>query len=1298
MISELDGSYGRMDAIEGAGGAGSDLDAAVGAAVAAGLEEVHRLSKQVNAVFDRGVGTAERAASAHAGLPGGEFISDYTSLVTKLRDDAALRLARQRIRLSTFNLVLFGRTGAGKSSLIEALSSGDGQPISEGQSDWTTDVREVRWRSTRLVDTPGIAGWGRTMSRDDLEARAEKAVADADVVILCFDTQSQQDGEFSKIAEWVSRYGKPVVAVLNSRNARWRQPVKVGRQSIRRDLSRTVHEHASNIRDELALIDLPDVPIVALHAKRAAFARTRDPYIGPDAGSRQRQRDEYGPERLLAWSNLPALELLLSEGLQRYASQLRLGMLHEQARGLLAGAKAAAQEQHEQTSVLAEQLERGINDVLGLVGRPKDRDLTAHLAQLENLRGGFGTAGPGELLSHARLRVGAGLEPARRDALRRADHLIDTSFETRSDLSPEDFEREVLLPARTEAEVIALGVGEDLQRHLAQRLELVADDVRADLSAAVRSFEGARTTAGQLARRLGVALEVGSSLFGIGSSGFLLVALANSWNLVGWTLGAVAGVSIVGGLAFSFIGGKLRKRGNRDRVSSLSAARAGARRTVHDTFDHLERMISEDLARILSRAAHERLAGDVAQATALRRVAQAARISIDDMQQAINDLPEAAGTSHLLAQVSRDVQRRRFAGEPTAERLLWLGEDWCNDLEGLSETDAEAEAPVVANRSDLTDHAPLLYRIRSITEAAGSIPSPGAGAEWLTATAGELSGDPVALETLAPVRGLVNDTPPRVVLAGDYSTGKSSFVKRLLVDAGLGVPGTLDVAAQPKTATAEAFRWGDWEIVDTPGFQSSHRDHAAAAHEAVIGASLLIVLFNPNLVVGAEADLRSVLLGDRATGRASKLARTLFVINRSDELGIDPREDAAGYRNLCRRKELELAQALGSRHAEAGDAHEAVSAQQILCVASDPYGLVGDRGDVTRADYDRHRDWDGMDAMRSAITGTTTSLARNAVDLRILEGGALILGDLAAARRTRLGVLEATVRQRRLLLLDLDACLSAGRALHAAARDRLVTTCVSFVAALFDDVASTKNDDELQAARVDQLRDWANNPELQQLLEEWSNRYVRDQQEWREATSARVEARLTSVAFASAFPTSDTSLDVDHLAPEQDAMVQGRAVGGAKRLAEGAANASREGVTKLAHAFGHKFRPWGATKLTAKVNAAGGALGVALGAVEIYSTVRSVQREGDEERSASDRRSAILLEVRQKAEAFFDSPEPDAPGRAMADAIGTVQQIRDVEGAQLDEAHTQAAVLDGQIRRCEQQMCDALERLERPEP
>lgn len=1274
----------------------TDLDAAVVGAVAEGLGVVEQLAEKVIAVLDRCVKAADYAGFDHGDLPGSEVIATYIELVTERREEAERRFIRQRTRLSTFNLVLFGRTGAGKSSLLEALSSGDGEPISQGESDWTTEVRDVYWRSSRLVDTPGIGGWGRTMSRAKLEARAEAAVADADVVILCFDTQSQQAGEFSRIAEWVSRYGKPVVVVLNSRNARWRHPIKVGRQSTRRDLSRTVLEHAGNIRDELDQIDLSDVPIVAIHTKRAAFARTSDPFAGPDADSRQKQRNEYGSERLLAWSNLPALELLLSEALARHAAPLRLGMLYEQARGLLSEAEAAVQAQGDEASVLAERLERGIIEVLGFVGRPADKDLGKSIARLEKLRGGLGTVGTGELLSHARYRLAAALQQARAEAFRDADRLVEAAFEAKVELGPEEFKREVLTPARTVAEAVARAVGSELQHYLAQRLELVADDVRADLSAAIRSFEGANTTVGHSTRSLGVALETGSTLLGIGSSGAVLAVALNFWNPAGWVLGVVAAASVVGGIAFSFVGGKLREKAARHRVTALSDARAKGRRAVHETFDHLERAISEDFRRILSQAAHERLADDVAQATALRRVSRAGATAIRDLQKALDELPEEADARHLLAEVANDLQRRRFPGEPTAERLLWLGESWCTDPAGL--TEAEVETPTPQQSRDLVDDRRLLARIRSIIDMAERVPQSGAGAAWVTTTLNELVGDEVALDALTPVRELVNGALPRIVLAGDYSTGKSSFVKRLLVDSDVGVPDGLDIAAQPRTGSAEVFRWGDWEIVDTPGFQSTHREHSATAHEAVIGGSLLIVLFNPNLVVGAASDLLTVLLGDRRAGRVGKLARTLFVINRSDELGVDPREDPDGYRNLCRRKELELAQALGALHGEVSDGHRAVNAEQILCVASDPYGMVGDRDEVTPADYDQHRDWDGMDALRRGLTDTSAALDRNCADIRILEGGAVILGDLVALRRLRLAALKATITQRRLLLLDLDACLSAGRALQASARDRLATIYVTFVAALFDDVADTRHDDGMQAARAEQLQDWANNPEVQQLFQEWSSRFARDQEEWQEAASARVEARLTSAAFASAFPDSGTSLDVDHLRPGSEPKVRSKAVEGAKSLAQGAMNASREGVTKAAHGLGHKFRPWGATKLTTKINKAGGALGIALGAVELYGIYRSVRREGESERSVSEHRSASLRQVREAAESFFDSTEPDAPGRPMAEAIEKVQRIRDDEAGGLDDAEAEAAALTRQIDLCEQQMRDALELLERSEP
>jgi GTP-binding protein EngB required for normal cell division len=238
---------------------------------------------------------------------------------------------RQSSALGRVNLVLFGRTGAGKSTLIEALTYGDGTSVSQGESDWTVDVRPVFWHECQLVDTPGINGWGRTERRVDLEEKARLAVEAADIVLLCFDTQSQQEAEFARVAEWVKAYGKPTIAVINNRNPVWRNPQREGRRDMRASLSLTMLQHEGNVRDGLASQGFGDVAVVCLSAKRALFARARQPFRGPDANTMASQREKYGEQDLLRWSNLPALESLLIEALTQDAPGIRTGHTHRHA-------------------------------------------------------------------------------------------------------------------------------------------------------------------------------------------------------------------------------------------------------------------------------------------------------------------------------------------------------------------------------------------------------------------------------------------------------------------------------------------------------------------------------------------------------------------------------------------------------------------------------------------------------------------------------------------------------------------------------------------------------------------------------------------------------------------------------------------------------------------------------------------------------------------------------------------------------------------------------------------------------
>ena len=83
--------------------------------------------------------------------------------------------------------------------------------------------------------------------------------------------------------------------------------------------------------------------------------------------------------------------------------------------------------------------------------------------------------------------------------------------------------------------------------------------------------------------------------------------------------------------------------------------------------------------------------------------------------------------------------------------------------------------------------------------------------------------------------------------------------------------------------------------------------------------------------------------------------RTIFVIGRIDELGADPHSAAVELTSRRLLKEAELAQALAARGIQ-------VRTGQVLTVAADPFGLVGDRLPVSRSDYgDAERRWDGID-------------------------------------------------------------------------------------------------------------------------------------------------------------------------------------------------------------------------------------------------------------------------------------------------------------------------------------------------
>ena len=283
---------------------------------------------------------------------------------------------------------------------------------------------------------------------------------------------------------------------------------------------------------------------------------------------------------------------------------------------------------------------------------------------------------------------------------------------------------------------------------------------------------------------------------------------------------------------------------------------------------------------------------------------------------------------------------------------------------------------------------------------------------------------------LAFARGL----QPVVTVFGAYDTGKSSLIRRLLVDSELPVPDWLTISARHETFTTNEVDLGPVRLRDTPGVVPSATSgdarsgaHTGRAMRALGTSDALCVVLTPQLIT-AEKDIVSEVL---ALGWQDGV---LCVINRFDEAGIDPEDDRAGYADLVKRKSAELRSALG------------LAGVPVFAVAADPFQTAGSVREPNRSVWDGFRDWDGIAELLDYLSALPARFA-------LLRGGAearywrVVANDCLTAAAEQMasqrGALRETeaVTARVLLFTErLDAIIAAAEAdLDGAIEEALVS-------------------------------------------------------------------------------------------------------------------------------------------------------------------------------------------------------------------------------------------------------------------
>jgi hypothetical protein len=124
--------------------------------------------------------------------------------------ETELEERRKRLDSYSFSVTLFGRTMAGKSTLMEILTRGDGRSIGTGAQRTTRDVRTYSWNGLEVTDVPGVAAFE---GAED-EELAFKAALQADLVLFLITDDAPQSVEAECFAR-IRRLGKPVLGICN---------------------------------------------------------------------------------------------------------------------------------------------------------------------------------------------------------------------------------------------------------------------------------------------------------------------------------------------------------------------------------------------------------------------------------------------------------------------------------------------------------------------------------------------------------------------------------------------------------------------------------------------------------------------------------------------------------------------------------------------------------------------------------------------------------------------------------------------------------------------------------------------------------------------------------------------------------------------------------------------------------------------------------------------------------------------------------------------------------------------------
>ncbi len=832
------------------------------------------------------------------------------------------------------------------------------------------------------------------------------------------------------------------------------------------------------------------------------------------------------------------------------------------------------------------------------------------------------------------------LAGARRQAKADADDLIRRAFEKHAEVDGSEFAETVFDRAAFSAAAEAVWAGR--RAFLERELKAAVDSSSAGTGPATSHV--ARILGGEGS---GVAGDV---VRGAGIAASLAVpAAALFWNPVGWGFAAAAAAVGIALQVQQHFGKKMSEQSSERARKAKAQAIAEGTAAVDRTFDDYE----DALVRDSRKAAWTLLAPAVGESL---RAAIELRAALGRIAGMIGSLQTCAGAIRPAPAVADALMRaqRRLGSQAEVTRAL-LGEDWLGSV-----AEQRPATPAVRQTYESRREADRGRLTRVLAES-WRVPSTAEISRWRDQLEDAARHDPAlsdAVRTFQRVAG----AKPVFAVVGDYNSGKSSLIRRIVVDDGRSAPATFDIRATPATTAATRYGFAGFDLLDTPGLQSGHDGHDAAAFDAVAEVALVFVVVQFNLLVGNTSLLEELLRGSERI--AAKGGRMVFLVNRSDETGVEPLAVPEAFLSRQDQKREELRAALAARSVDIG-------IDRIHCLSGDPFGLVAGDAAAASAHFDANRLWDGVDALTGALSALTGEQLSAAALSGALDAAVTGLARHEHTLRREQHDGEQARRRSEPVIAALRNAVSDAAILEGSLREdarrmigRHATAAQSAVAGI----------DRKEAPKLQELvESWWKTPQFEADLERCLADAARKVGDWHRGHVPEVGREMRAAEFQVA-PEFATQFKARGKAWHENVTAgAGKVAGAAASLAKALGN--REAVYAIGKHLGHNFKPWGAVKGAGNVSKAAAIVGVVVTAVDAAAMVTDLRKAGDHKQQQQE---ALRVIDETAAGILEQTLRGDGP-------VGQLEQLTGDLEALLDEHLQLASSISDQVDRAKAQ-------------